>query len=71
MFCPLHRLPVLAGQGITCSACDRLGLVVIDCELDKIERTLDTLIEQGYELDFHRSHAVIVYARAKEAAHAR
>lgn len=63
MLCPLHRLPVLAGQGDTCAACDRLGLVVLTCELDKVGRTIDTLQEQGYEVDLHRSHAVIVHAK--------
>lgn len=61
MNCPLHRLPVLHGNGERCAACERLGLVVVTCELDKIDRTLDTLLAQGYEIDFRQSHAVIVY----------
>jgi hypothetical protein len=62
MLCPLHRLPILSGQGDTCAACVRLGLVVVTCELDKVDRTIDTLQEQGYEVDLRQSHAVIVYA---------
>lgn len=65
MLCPLHRLPALASgeagrNNGQCDACRRLGLLVETVELDKVDRALDTLQEQGYEVDLHRSHAVIV-----------
>lgn len=61
MFCPLHREPLLEASGGLCKHCERLGIRVATCELDKRERVLDTLLEQGYEIDFGRSHVVIVY----------
>lgn len=61
MKCPLHRLPILHGNGEKCAACERLGLKVVTCELDKVSRTIDTLVAQGYEIDFHQSHAVVVW----------
>jgi hypothetical protein len=65
MLCPLHRLPILAGSGDKCSACERLGLTVIECELDKQDRSLGTMLAQGYEVDFRQSHAVLVFTKGK------
>jgi len=66
MFCPLHRKPVLAGSGGKCPTCESLGLQVHVCELDKINRVIDTLQEQGHTVNFHRSYAVIVEEKPKE-----
>jgi hypothetical protein len=64
MYCPLHRAPVLHGRDAgRCQTCDRLGLTVIECELDKIDRTRDTLEAQGQECDLRQSHAVLVFRR--------
>lgn len=64
MFCPLHILPILHGKNDgECVTCKRLGLTVIQCEIDKISRTIDTMIEQGYVVDFRQSHAVVVLTR--------
>ena len=64
MYCPLHRIPILYGadDGV-CATCQRLNLTVIECELDKIDRTQTTMFEQGYEQDFRQSHAVLVFTR--------
>ena len=60
MFCPLHRRPLLVANDCVCVDCERLGIKVETCELDKINRTIDTLQETGREVDFSRSYAVIV-----------
>ena len=59
-FCPLHRLPVLAGNGGKCIRCEEQGMRAETCELDKINRVIDTLQEQGEFVDIRRSYAVIV-----------
>lgn len=61
LFCPLHRKPLLDANGGKCPDCERLGIEVATCELDKQSRAIDTLLEQGYEIDFQRSHCVIVF----------
>lgn len=65
MFCPLHRLPMLHGAGGTCAACEKLGLTVIECEVDKISRTVDTMCEQGYVFrpEGNQSWAVLVFQK--------
>lgn len=60
MFCPLHRKPILHGAGGKCPVCEQLGLQVHVCELDKINRVIDTLQEQGHTVNLQRSYAVIV-----------
>lgn len=63
MFCPLHKYPAITGLGEKCTACERLGLIVVQCEIDKISRSMDTIIEQGYECDFRQSNAVLVFRK--------
>lgn len=63
MLCPLHRLSILSGSGDVCETCQRFGITVIECELDKVDRTLTTMLEQNYELDHRQSHAVLVFYR--------
>ncbi len=62
MYCPLHRAPILHGRdnGI-CAACARLGVAVIECELDKIDRVRDTAEQSGFDFDHHQSCAVLVF----------
>lgn len=68
MFCPLHRAPVLHGNGGTCATCDRLGLVVVECEIDKINRCIDTANAQDtMTYDPRQSHAVLVFTKNQPA----
>ena len=68
MFCPLHRLPALYGTDLDhCATCERLGIRAITCELDKIDRTRDTMETQGHELDHFHSHAVLVFKLRKDS----
>lgn len=58
--CPIHHRPTPGG---TCQSCVDQGVFAIVCEIDKISRTVDTLTEQGYEMDprGNASFAVLVF----------
>lgn len=65
MFCPIHHLPRLAGEGDTCPRCVELQLEAITCEPDKRDRIVDTMTSQGYVLDQSRTRVVLVFARPR------
>ena len=65
MYCPLHRYQQEEGLNDTCLKCSALGQIAIECELDKISRTVDTLHEQGYSLGLpcDGTRAVLVFKK--------
>lgn len=58
--CPVHECFTPGGD---CPRCNEQGISVIECEIDKISRTIDTMVEQGYILDprGRASYAVLVF----------
>lgn len=63
IFCPIHHCITLAGE---CDHCKSWGLVVIDCEPDKISRTVDTMESQGFILS-RPVRAIAVFETRKDA----
>lgn len=67
MFCPMHKYQeeTLIGN---CPNCEALNQVVIECEIDKIDRALSTMHEQGYYLGAPHdgTRAILVFKKDKE-----
>ena len=57
LVCPVHRCQTPGGE---CPRCASLGLRVVDCEIDKIDRVLSTMEQQGYQHS-RFSHAVLIF----------
>ena len=55
--CPVHRCYTPDGECPTCKAQD---LRVIECEIDKIDRVIGTLDQQGYTRSRY-SHAILIF----------
>lgn len=60
IYCRVHK--VMTDAVGTCPKCEELGMKVISCEIDKIDRVLTTLREEGYEMSYH-SYAVLIFEK--------
>ncbi len=65
MICPIHRYQ---NEGLIedgCPECNKINQVVIDCELDKVDRALSTMREQGYNLQpaCEGTHVILVFRK--------
>ncbi len=58
MTCPIHKRFYYTGE--KCAMCEMEGLTVVKCEIDKIPRVLDTMSEQGHNLEI-QSFAILVF----------
>lgn len=65
IYCRVHRVMTDA-EGL-CPKCEELGMRVISCEIDKIDRVYTTMREQDYEMSYH-SYAVLIFERG-DAVH--
>ena len=63
--CPVHHWygsdVVRDGYLENCPRCDEKGMKVARCELDKRERVVSTLEQEGYCLDHWASYVTLVF----------
>ena len=64
MYCPLHRYQREEKTDV-CPRCEQEGMTVVECEIDKISRAIDTLDQQGYYLapPHDGSRAILVFRK--------
>ena len=60
-YCRVHKVQT-TGIDEVCPRCEELGMKVISCEIDKIDRVFTTMREQDYEMSYH-SYAVLIFEK--------